>query len=276
MKKIGVLYHPKVEATRQKARDVQAFLRSRDVTVWVHSAWEPGRVGELLDGTDLVVTVGGDGTILRAVQVIAPYNIPVTAVNLGKLGFLTEFSSGEEEQGLARILDGEGWTDERAMLRAEITDGGDVKSFHALNDVVLARGAVARLIRVAVDIDGQPYTLYKADGVIVSTATGSTGYALAAGGPVMYPRSRDFLVTAVAPHLSAAYPLVVEESAEVVLRVETYQIATVSIDGHINQPLGNGGEVRLRRSPLTARFLRLQPPESFYGKLEEKLRGNKK
>ncbi len=276
MKKIGVLYHPKVEATRHKARDVQAFLRSRGVTVWVHSAWEPGRIGELLDGTDLVVTVGGDGTILRAAQVVSPYEIPVTAVNLGKLGFLTEFASGEEEQGLARILDGEGWTDERAMLQAEIQDDDEVRTFHALNDVVLARGAVARLIRVSVNIDSRPYTMYKADGVIVSTATGSTGYALAAGGPIMYPQSRDFLMVAVAPHLSARYPLLLPESSEIVLQAETYQIATVSIDGHINQPLGNGGEVRLRRSPRTARFLRLQAPETFYENLEDKLRGKQK
>ena len=273
MKKIGVLYHPKVEATRQKAREVQTFLRSAGVTVWVHSAWEPGRIG---DGTDLVVTVGGDGTILRAVQALASHGIPVTAINLGKLGFMTELASGEDQTGLTRMLNGEGWIDERTMLQADVTDAGIARSFHALNDVVLARGAVARLIRVTVEIDNQPYTMYKADGVIVATATGSTGYAMAAGGAVMYPQCRDFMLVAIAPHLSAGYPLVLPEASEIALRVETYQTATVSIDGHVNLPLGNGGEVRLRRSPLTARFLRLQPPESFFGTLEEKLRGNKK
>lgn len=275
MKKIGILYHPKVEATQQKACDVETLLRNHGVTVWVHSSWEPARIEQELEGTDLVITVGGDGTILRAVQIVSPCGIPVTGINLGKLGFMTEIGNGDEEESLVAILEGKGWIDERTMLQAGISDGNRMHVMHALNDVVVARGAVARLIRVDVTIDGQPCTTYKADGVIVATATGSTGYTLAAGGPVMYPHSPDLLMTAVAPHLSAAYPVVLPGSSEIVLRVTTYQPATLSVDGHINQPLGDGDEVRISRSERVARFLRVSPRESFFGTLEQKLKGKK-
>jgi NAD+ kinase len=218
--------------------------------------------------------VGGDGTILRAVQVVIPGKTPITGINLGKLGFMTEFDAAEALAKLPSLLDGKGWIDERAMLQAEVAvSGQEPRVFHALNDVVVARGEVVRLIRVEASVDGQPLTTYKTDSVIVATATGSTGYALAARGPILYPQSRDFLLVPVAPHLSSAYPLVLPEKAGVTLRLNTYHPAVLSVDGHINLPLSNGDTVTVRRSPHVARFLRLRPRESFYGFLEDKLRG---
>ncbi len=135
------------------------------------------------------------------------------------------------------------------------------------------RGEVVRLIRVEASIDGQPLATYKTDGLIIATATGSTGYALAARGPIIYPPSRDLLLVPVAPHLSLPYPLVLPEKAVVTLRLDTYQPAVLSVDGHINLPLSSGDTVTVRRSRRVARFLRLRPRESFYSLLEEKLRG---
>lgn len=274
MKKIGILYHPKVTATRNKAREIEDFLKSRGVTVWVGSAWEKARAGDKLAGTDLLLTVGGDGTILRAVQIVLPGQTPITGINLGKLGFMTELDAAEVIAKLPALLEGEGWLDERTMLRAELESSGrETRTFDALNDVVVARGEIARLIRLEAAVDGQPLATYQTDALVVATATGSTGYALAARGPIMYPQSRDFLLVPVAPHLSPTYPLVLPETAVVTLKLNTYHDATLSIDGHINISLGDGDVITVRRSPHTARFRRIRPGESFYASLEARLKG---
>ena len=274
MKKIGVLYHPKVQATRSKAREIETFLKNKGISVWTCSAWDKDKACEQVPGTELIITVGGDGTILRAAQAVIPVSPPILSINMGKLGFMTELSSLEALAVLPDILEGKGWIDQRVMLRAEVVaGGGQPQVFHALNDVVVARGEIARLIKVIAGIDGQPLTTYRADGVIVATATGSTGYALAARGPVLDPQSQDILLTPVAPHLCLAYPLVLSPAAVITLRLETYITATISVDGHINLPLENGDTVTVGRSPHVTRFLRVRPRESFYSSLEEKLKG---
>lgn len=273
MKKIGILYHPRVAATRKKAGELKSFLEAKGVMVWLCSAWEKEKACRLLEGTDLLLTVGGDGTILRAVQAVVPGRTPITGINLGKLGFMTEFDADETLDKLALLLEGKGWLDERAMLQAEVVAGGEKQVFHALNDVVLARGEVVRLIRVDVGIDGKPLGVYKTDAIIVATATGSTGYALAARGPIIYPQSKDLLLVPVAPHLSLPYPLVLPEKAEVTLCLNTYHPAVLSIDGHINLPLSDGAVIKVKRSPHVVRFRRVRPRESFFDSLEAKLRG---
>jgi NAD+ kinase len=274
VKKIGILYHPKVAATRRKAGALAKFLEPQGLSVWECSAWDTKKACALLKGTDLLLTVGGDGTILRAVQAVVPGRTPVIGINLGKLGFLTELAADEAEARLPLLLDGQGWTDERTMLRAELNaPGQEPKVFHALNDIVVARGEVVRLIHVEASIDGQTLTTYKTDGLIIATATGSTGYALAARGPIIYPHSRDMLLVPVAPHLSMPYPLVLPEKSVVALRVETYHRGLLSVDGHINLPLSGGAAVTVRHSPHVARFLRLRPRDEFYHLLEAKLRG---
>ena len=277
IKKIGILYHPKVASTRIKAEELGKFLKTQGVSAWVCSAWDGEEACTKMKDTELLLTVGGDGTILRAVQAVIPGMTPIAGVNQGKLGFLTELSNDEAVEKLPFLIAGQGWTDERAMLQAELkTEGKAPQVFHALNDIVVARGAIARLINIEVAIDGQKVSLYRADAIVTATATGSTGYALAARGPVMYPQSRDFLMVPVAPHLSPAYPLVISEKSEVVLKLNTYQDATLSVDGHINLTLVNGDAVTIRRSPYIARFRRIRPENSFFSTLEEKLKGKPK
>jgi NAD+ kinase len=274
IKKIGILYHPMVDITLEKAKELESFLKSPRVSVWVCSAWDAEKASDMLDGTDLLLTVGGDGTILRAAQIAMATSVPIVGINQGKLGFMTELNAGEAVEKLPLFLDGKGWTDERTMLQAElVSPGKESQVFSALNDVVLARGEIARLIRVDVTVDDQFYTTYKADAVIAATATGSTGYALAAGGPILYPQADDFIIIPVAPHLSPAYPLVVPGKAEVTLNPNTHHAATLSVDGHINLPVVDGDKVVIRRSRHRARFRRIRPQDSFYGSLEEKLKG---
>jgi NAD+ kinase len=274
VKKVGILYHPMVEATEVKARELQGFLSSRGISVWLCSAWEGEKARAQLADTDLILTVGGDGTILRAAQAVIPGATPIAGINLGKLGFMTEINAGEALEKLPALLDKKGWIDERAMLQAELaTSGQKPRLYHALNDIVVARGEIARVIRVEVSIDRQYLTTYKADGVILATATGSTGYALAAGGPVLHPQSKDFLLVPIAPHLTSAYAVVLPETAEVKLRIMAVHPATLSVDGHINLPLASGDMITVKHSPHKARFLRIHPETSFYGTLEERLKG---
>ncbi len=274
MKKVGILYHPMIEATRVKAKELLESLDSRGVSVWVCSAWEKEEARSKLDGTDLILAIGGDGTILRTAQIVIPTKTPITGVNLGKLGFTTELSGDEAAEKLPSLLAGEGWIDERAMLEAELSSSGKQPLvFHALNDVVVARGAIARVIYIETRVDNQLLATYKADGIILATATGSTGYSLAAGGPILYPQCEDFLLVPIAPHLSPTHAVVLPKSATVKLKITAVHQATLSIDGHTNLPLSSGDSVTVRHSQNTVSFLRIQPKASFYSSLEEKLKG---
>jgi len=276
VKKIGILYHPMIEAASGLATKLEQFLRSSGVSVWLCSAWEGDAARAQVNDTDLVLSIGGDGTILRAAQAVVPGLTPITGINMGKLGFMTELSVEEAMAKLAPLLAGEGWIDERCLLEAEISpveEEHKPRTFYALNDVVIARGAVARVIYVEAIIDGEPLTTYKADGVIVATATGSTGYSLAAGGPILHPQAREFLLLPILPHLSSSYTLVLPPASVVKLVTTATHPATLNIDGHINLSLPSGATVTVKRSSNVVRFLRIHPEASFYSSLEKKLKG---
>ncbi|UCD09900.1 MAG: NAD(+)/NADH kinase [Dehalococcoidales bacterium] len=275
MKTIGILYHPKKEAAGILAEKLKLSLESRGINVWKSSAWEVGAARKQVNGTELILTIGGDGTILRAVQTVVPEPIPITGINLGNLGFMTELNVDEVEDRLNELIDGKGWIDERYLLEAEVVLDDKQKSqkFYALNDVVLARGSVARVIHIETRINDELLTTYKADGVIVATATGSTGYSLAAQGPILYPQSRELLLVPIVPHLSSSYPLVLPDSAVIKLNLTTYHSATISIDGHINSTLFDSVEITVQHSVNTVKFLRIHPQNKFYSYLERKLRG---
>ena len=275
MKRIGILYHPKIEGACSLAKKLEEFLSSKGVSVWLCSAWEGEKAKAQVNDTDLILSIGGDGTILRAAQVVVPRPIPITGINLGKLGFMTELGADEAVARLPALLAGEGWIDERALFEAELSAPGKELPtiFYALNDVVVARGAVARLLHIEASIDDERLTTYKADGVIVATATGSTGYSLAAGGPILHPLAKELVMVPIVPHLSSAYALVLPSTAVVKLRVDTTHQATLCVDGHINLTLTNGAVVTVKHSSDTARFLRIHPGTSFYGSLEQRLKG---
>ena len=277
VKKVGILYHPMVEAAYTLAKELENFLDSSGVSVWLCSAWEGEKARAQVGNTDLILSIGGDGTILWAVQAVVPGLTPITGINLGKLGFMTELSADEAVDRLPALLAGDGWIDERAMLEAELPPADQehesARTFYALNDVVLARGAIARTVYVEASIDGEPLTTYKADGVIVATATGSTGYSLAAGGPILHPQAKEFLLLPILPHLSSAYTVVLPSTAVVKLRISTSHQATLSIDGRVNLPLSSGAVVTIKHSSNRARFLRIHPEASFYSSLEERLKG---
>ncbi len=276
MKRIGIIFHPLNEAAGSLARELEKFLGARGVSTWLCSAWEGDTARASVDGTDLVLSIGGDGTILRAAQAILPRQVPIIGINLGNLGFMTELTVDEAQDKLSALLAGEGWLDERSLLEAELPAVGESageKIFYALNDVVIAHGEIARVIRIETSVDGELLTTYKADGVIVSTATGSTGYALAASGPILHPQAKEMLLLPIVPHLSASYKLVLPSTSTIELRLSTPHSAALTVDGHIVTPLSDGTVVTVRRSSNTVRFLRIHRETSFFGSLEKRLRG---
>jgi NAD+ kinase len=279
IKKIGLLYHPMLSATQAKAQELYEYLFSRGIGVWTCSSWDTEKARTLLDGTDLIVTTGGDGTILRAAQVAFQSETPIIGVNMGKLGFLTELKATEAVKRLPDLLAGQGWIDERAMLEAELQTGSPGNSgsetYFALNDVVLARGEIARLIQVNTSINDKPLTNYRADGVVVASATGSTAYSLAAGGPILFPQLKDLVLAPIVPHLGLGYSLVLPADSVIKLQLYSFNPATLSVDGHINIPVQNEAVIKLKMSTKKTRFLRLNPQNNFFNVLEEKLRGIK-
>jgi NAD+ kinase len=271
VKRIGILYHPKVEKSERFARDLTGFLKSKGVGCWIHSSWDEGEAGKALAGSDLVVSVGGDGTILRAARIIYPQEIPILGVNFGNLGFMNELEAGEAQDKLIEVIGGAGWIEQRSVLEAVVRSSGN--TYHALNDVVVGRGRFLRLINVEVAIDGEVFTTYRADAVIVSTATGSTGYSLAASGPILYPESRDILMKAVCPHLNMDKAIVLSSATRITLKALTNHEAMISMDGQVEEQLKSGDEVEVCLAGQTSRFLRLRPRGSFYRTLVSKLKG---
>jgi len=276
---VGILYHPMKDATRRYAEQIHLFLNGRGTTNWVASAWDMSDAAENLSHAQLLLSIGGDGTILRAAQAALPHNIPIIGINMGKLGFMTELTTDDAMEKLPGLLAGNGWLDERAMLEVEIESGATPPlaqpRFYALNDAVMARGNVVRTITVDAEIDGEHFTTYKCDGLILATATGSTSYALAAGGPVLNPQCRDFLIQPIVPHVSVPYAVVLNPSNVVRLRLATFQPALLSIDGHTNIELTADVSVKIRHSDKTIRFLRVNTGKSFYTYLMERLGGRR-
>ena len=271
MKRVGILYHPKLEKAEAFGREVGKFLSAQGISAWLCSAWEEEKAKPQVAGSDLLLSIGGDGTILRAARAVVPHAVPIVGINLGNLGFMTELKAAEALDKLPGLLGGEGWIEERVMLEAET--GSQDKTFHVLNDVVVGRRSSARLVNIETKIDDEVLTTYRADGVIVATATGSTGYSLAAGGPILYPEARQMLLKPLCAHLALDRALVLPPEAVIQLKVTTSHEAMLSLDGQVELPLRSGDEVRVKLSPYAARFLRVQPKTYFYGSLEPRLRG---
>jgi len=272
MRKAGILYNKRIDAARELAQALTETLKKQNISVWSCAASEEAKARKRLPETSALISLGGDGTMFRVARLAASESVPILGVNMGTLGFTTELAASETLDAIPRFLEGEGWIDERAMLEVELPLQSAIPSpIHALNDVVVARGSTVRVIRVWASVDDQPITTYKADGVIVTTATGSTGYSLAAGGPILFPNAKEFLMTPLLPHLGLSAAMVLSSDAVVELNVQTTHQARISIDGQVEFPLRNVDTIKIRRSPYTTRLLRIQSQSFFYQTLLKKL-----
>ena len=271
MKRVGSYYHPKREQARVLAERLQRAM-GETVEVWTCSSAAEDGLRESIAGTDLLITVGGDGTVLRAARAVAAHAARIVTVNMGRLGFLTELSPEDVMDRLPEILDGGGRVEERMMLRASVdTSGIPSGPYDALNDVVVGRGAIGRPADLQLVVDGQTLAVFRADAVIVSTPTASTGYVLSAGGPILHPESSEIVIVPVAAHLSRAHSFVLPGSSQVEVVLQGTEDGVVSVDGQVNLDLVGGSRVKISRSPHFARFLRLNPPTYFYENLARKL-----
>lgn len=271
--RIGVLHHPKIPLSQRVAREIAEFVGQRGVSAWLASTWDEPRVRDQVEQIDLALVLGGDGSTLRTARMVAPYGVPIVGLNMGRLGFLSELKPDDWREKLPRILAGDFWVEARMMLRAEVQRHATTFEEHeALNDVVVSRGSMARMIRVHTHIDGGHLVTYAADGVIVATPTGSTAYALAAGGPIMPPELHNILLIPIAPHLSLEQAIVLSEGAVVSLDISTDHEAILTVDGQFTFALADGDRVVVRASPYQARFARVQERTYFYKTLMARLR----
>jgi len=278
--RIGVLHHPKKDDSIALAGKIEILLRRLGIDeIWHESAWDADAVATHLPDVDLLITLGGDGTLLRAARMGASYGVPMLGVKMGRLGFLAEVMPDHWEEPLQQIVMGDYWVEERLMVRARVQrvpkEGLPpmvICEHDALNDVVLSRGDVARVVRISAQLDGGYLTNYTCDGLIVSTATGSTGYALAVGGPILPPELRNILVIPIAPHLSMDRAVVLSEGSEVRLRAYSDYRPILTVDGQVVVEIGPEDEVVVVGSPHLARFVRCCDRSYFYQVLMDKLR----
>jgi NAD+ kinase len=271
VKTIGILYNPSVAQAYSLAEEIAAWIEQRGRQVQICTVGDASTV-LCLPETDLLVTLGGDGSILRAARAAAPYDTLILGVNLGRVGFLTEAEPRTWRDVLSRALANDYWIEERMMLRVAIRQGDQaLESAEALNDVVVGRGARARVVHVRAEVDGGHLATYVADGLVVATPTGSTAYALAAGGPVLPPQLRNILLVPVAPHLSMERPIVLSEGVTVRIVVAGGRPAVLTVDGEVQAELESGDEVTVEASSHVARFARVREKTYFYKTLVERL-----
>jgi NAD+ kinase len=271
MKRIGLLHHPKLPATQPMAESMARQAEAHRLEVWIGSTWDEGAVADEIAHLDLLVTLGGDGSILRAARMACNLGVAVLGVKMGRLGFLAELEPEQWPAALPRLLAGDYWLEERMMLYAEYHRGEDCRQYQALNDVVVSRGSLARIVRLETYIDGSYLTTYAADGIIISTATGSTAYALAAGGPILPPQLQNFLLIPIASHLTMNRAIVLGRGDRVEVNVHTDHQAILTVDGQFEYELRDGDLVTVQASPYSSRFVRLQDRTYFYRTLMDRL-----
>lgn len=222
----------------------------------------------------MLIAVGGDGSMLRAGHLCAPPKVPILGINLGTIGFLIQIERNEWYGYFEKLFKGEAWIENRMMLHADHMRAGEMLgSWNALNEVVVGRGQLLRPVRLTASVDDRELTSYVADGLIASTATGSTAYALAAGGPILPPELRNILLVPIAPHLSVDRAVVLAEGSSVTIKING-ENAVISVDGQPPTPLMEDDLVNVRAADVTAQFVRFGDPGYFYRNLTAHMNEN--
>lgn len=266
---VGIVCHPRIDIGQGPVIQARAQLERHGFRVWTYCSTAEERPGALdanLDGTRLIISIGGDGTLLWTAEQAAAAAIPVLGVNAGRLGFLTEVRLADAGAAVDRWVAGDFSLQRRAILEARVSD----RSYAALNDVVLHKGEEINLIRIDVLVDGQEAGRFDADGAIVSTATGSTGYALSLGGPILHPEVKAITFLPLNPHSLFNRPVVLPESSRVTIRLPDAS-ALLTCDGQRTTSLKPGAEVEIG-SPGGVDLVRFKDGQNFFGLLRRKIR----
>jgi NAD+ kinase len=286
MKRIGIVAKQNVPAVAPLVGDLMEWLRSREIDVFVEAWMEkilptPGdrrycslvERETLVEAVELIIVLGGDGTLLSIARQVVGHRIPILGVNLGGLGFLTQISPEELYRVLERVIQGEYQTDTREVLSAAVLRGERTLARYAvLNDAVINKGALARIIDLEVTIDGEEITTFKSDGLILSTPTGSTAYNLSAGGPIVYPSLHCIIITPICSHTLTNRPIVIPDDVAVraVLKSRQQEVY-LTLDGQQGLPLGYEDIVEVKKVPAQIMFIR-SPYRHYFGVLREKLK----
>ena len=249
LRRIGFAYNPTNEAASELRERAAGWCQMRGIDHWAAQAQDFEALCRELTSTDALVVLGGDGTLLRAARAVIQVDVPLLGVNLGKIGFLSKVEANELEAVLAKIAEGDYTIDPRMALEGRLLPGGKHEHaavHHALNDIVVARGALARVVRMDVAIGPSHLATFIADGLVVSSPTGSTGYSFSAGGPIVAPESRNLIVTPIAGYLSAIRSVVVGPDQTVRCQIVDATEAIVSIDGREDVEIAVGDVVEVR------------------------------
>ncbi|HKI53082.1 MAG TPA: NAD(+)/NADH kinase [Anaerolineales bacterium] len=270
-----VTAYPKMPEAFAEAEAMSLYLKEKGIDAPFGSLYDEGlrkrvRAGEF----DLLIVAGGDGSVLRAGHLCAPSGVPILGVNLGRIGFLIQVDRREWREHFDKMLNGEAWIENRMMLHAEhIRAGESVGGWNALNEVVVGRGQYLRPVRLTASVDGLQLTSYVADGLIASTPTGSTAYALAAGGPILPPELRNILLVPIAPHLSVDRAVVLAMGSSVTLTVHN-ENAVMSVDGQLPVNLLEDDQVNVYAADVTTQFVRFGDRGYFYRNLTAHMNEN--
>jgi NAD+ kinase len=278
-RRVAVLAKPGTREGQRIASELGSWLDARGVAVRFdeHTAHALGRrdgipAGTIPSGTDLVIVAGGDGTLLSAARLAGPLGIPILGVNFGGLGFMTELQPEELYTALTRVLRGAYTIEEREALRVRFRRGRKILGEYALlNDAVVTKTALARMLVIELRIDAELVATYTSDGLIIATPTGSTAYNLSAGGPILDPRMSAFVIAPICPHAMSYRPLVVPGSVriEVTLRSLTEE-AYLTLDGQVGFPMRQRDAIVVDRHPRSVRLLRVAR-RGFFEVLQRKL-----
>jgi len=269
--KVGIIGKRNNKQAVTMARDLVRWLREREVQVFVEHdmAAVVGDVpswpeGEISDAMDILVVLGGDGTLLSVIRKAGEYEVPILGVNLGGLGFLTEITQEELLPVLDNVLQGKFQTHERVALRASVVrKSREVGVFRVLNDAVINKGALARIISLKTTINGEYVATFRADGLILSTPTGSTAYSLSAGGPIVYPSVKTIVITPICPHTLTNRPIIVPDNVIVKTTLESEsEEVFLTLDGQAGFPMQRGDTVEVRKAP--GRVLLIESPAKGY------------
>ncbi len=267
--RVAIVSHPTVEAAGELAAEIAEFFESHNVNTTCAALYDDDLRKNVTSGNvDLFLAIGGDGTMLRASHLCAAPRVPILGIKLGHLGFLTEAAHDKWKPAVERVLSGSYRLEERMMLRSvHIRDGKHLGAWELLNEAFIGRGEMARPVFLRTEIDGHFLTTYVADGVIIATPTGSTAYALAAGGPILPPELRNILIMPVAPHFSVDRAVVLHEGSWVRVEIHMDHQAALSVDGQAPVPLKDGDQIEVRASEHSIFFVRFEEADYFYRNL---------
>ncbi|MDR3677920.1 MAG: NAD(+)/NADH kinase [Acidobacteriota bacterium] len=281
IKRVGIISKPKKVEIREIVPDLLEWLRRHDIEVFIDK--ETGAImetkercltrNEMPANVDLLVVLGGDGTLLATARALNRKPVPILAVNLGGLGFLTEVTREELYPTLEMVVAGTHETDRRVQIEGELIRADEILTpFLALNDVVLNKGAIARIFDFELRVDGDLVSTYKSDGLIVSTPTGSTAYSLAAGGPIVTPSVEAFLVTPICAHTLTHRPLVLPNTVKIEVTVKSLrEAAYLTVDGQVGIAAHSEDVVRMRKADSHVELVR-PPSRPYFEILRQKLK----